>query len=631
MTFGEKVQSYRKKKGLSQEELADKIGVSRQAVQKWESGNSMPELNKLILLSDVLELSLDSLLKDDEKVSIKEEDKLNVNNETNEEHKQDSLPKSIIPKIKDNNSYPEENRVRANSENALNTSLKVTQNEEPKQSIKIQYIKRLNRNKLNHIKAWLIVGCILSPLAFSGSLLPTVGYYTYYALFGLFLYCVTIPLCAYAIHKCSYATKKSELIGVGVVSLILVSFIGGLLILTLNEGHFEDTDEIDTQPIYEYTKEDKPVNLSSNEASKAASVSNSSSFRYPRNISFVGYENNSLNKIENINNPAYEALIRKGFIYLNNAQFSDANKCFDLAIDEVELCGEAYLGKLLCDLKIPSIEELKKQLSIDILESTNFKLSFDLGTLFNRNVLKDIYDSIILNAKKYYYNIAENLYLERKYDEAIFQFEALKDYKDSLDMIKECYYKKGIECAYKIKDIKTIDNLNLASNCFSHCVGYKKSDDILKEAKKNVDNIVKEYKDYYLYLLNLKMPETISLEILEELYNDLIINKNTIFEPNYPEFDEMIEKVEIKALNYLKVMCPVYIDSLKSVNKLKRLKELVSLIANNRDASELYELIDKKIPKLHAQNKKIVIVVSIVIALGVIGTIVGVCFSIAHT
>lgn len=73
MIFGDKLQSLRKDKKLSQEELADKLGVSRQAVSKWESGSTYPEMDKLIMLCKIFNVSLDELTND----SIKD---LNVDN-----------------------------------------------------------------------------------------------------------------------------------------------------------------------------------------------------------------------------------------------------------------------------------------------------------------------------------------------------------------------------------------------------------------------------------------------------------------------------------------------------------------------------------------------------------------------
>ena len=62
MSFGENLQLIRKKNQLSQEGLAEMLGVSRQAVSKWELGEGYPEVDKLLLLSKKLNVSLDSLL-----------------------------------------------------------------------------------------------------------------------------------------------------------------------------------------------------------------------------------------------------------------------------------------------------------------------------------------------------------------------------------------------------------------------------------------------------------------------------------------------------------------------------------------------------------------------------------------
>ena len=61
--MADRIQSLRKAKGISQEELADRVGVSRQAVSKWESGQSMPELDKAVALSEFFEVTTDYLLK----------------------------------------------------------------------------------------------------------------------------------------------------------------------------------------------------------------------------------------------------------------------------------------------------------------------------------------------------------------------------------------------------------------------------------------------------------------------------------------------------------------------------------------------------------------------------------------
>ncbi|WP_151736220.1 helix-turn-helix transcriptional regulator [Paenibacillus tengchongensis] len=62
--FAEKLQGYRREKGMSQEKLAEVIGVSRQAVSKWESGQTYPEMDKMLALSRLFGVSLDHLVLD---------------------------------------------------------------------------------------------------------------------------------------------------------------------------------------------------------------------------------------------------------------------------------------------------------------------------------------------------------------------------------------------------------------------------------------------------------------------------------------------------------------------------------------------------------------------------------------
>lgn len=63
MNIADRIQQLRKAKGISQEELADKIGVSRQAVSKWESEQTTPDVEKVLLLSDFFDVTTDYLLK----------------------------------------------------------------------------------------------------------------------------------------------------------------------------------------------------------------------------------------------------------------------------------------------------------------------------------------------------------------------------------------------------------------------------------------------------------------------------------------------------------------------------------------------------------------------------------------
>ena len=65
MILANKIMALRKKNGWSQEELADKVGVSRQSVSKWESMQSVPDLDKILLLAQVFAVSTDYLLKEE--------------------------------------------------------------------------------------------------------------------------------------------------------------------------------------------------------------------------------------------------------------------------------------------------------------------------------------------------------------------------------------------------------------------------------------------------------------------------------------------------------------------------------------------------------------------------------------
>lgn len=74
MNLGEKIYKLRKEKGLSQEALAELVGTTRQAISKWENNQGHPETEKLLSLSNVFEVSVDFLLKD-EKVAVSTDEK----------------------------------------------------------------------------------------------------------------------------------------------------------------------------------------------------------------------------------------------------------------------------------------------------------------------------------------------------------------------------------------------------------------------------------------------------------------------------------------------------------------------------------------------------------------------------
>ena len=86
MEFHEKLQELRKRKGLTQEELAQKLYVSRTAISKWESGRGYPSIESLKLIANFFSVTIDELLSCDEVLSIAQHD-----NEQKEGHYRDLI------------------------------------------------------------------------------------------------------------------------------------------------------------------------------------------------------------------------------------------------------------------------------------------------------------------------------------------------------------------------------------------------------------------------------------------------------------------------------------------------------------------------------------------------------------
>lgn len=63
MNFSEKLKEIRKNEGLSQEQLAEKIGVSRQAITKWETGKGLPDVENMVIIAEIFKTTLDELLR----------------------------------------------------------------------------------------------------------------------------------------------------------------------------------------------------------------------------------------------------------------------------------------------------------------------------------------------------------------------------------------------------------------------------------------------------------------------------------------------------------------------------------------------------------------------------------------
>lgn len=71
MNIGKKIREIRQRQNITQEQLANDLAISRQAVSRWESGKAIPDIENLMYISNLYDVSLDELIKGDEKVSRK--------------------------------------------------------------------------------------------------------------------------------------------------------------------------------------------------------------------------------------------------------------------------------------------------------------------------------------------------------------------------------------------------------------------------------------------------------------------------------------------------------------------------------------------------------------------------------
>lgn len=101
MHLGEKIFKLRKEKGLSRDALAEKVGTKRQAMSKWENNQGFLETEKLLLLSNIFEVSTDYLLKDEKSIQTNEEHGYYMNKEmatgfiTNQKKPKKENPKDV--------------------------------------------------------------------------------------------------------------------------------------------------------------------------------------------------------------------------------------------------------------------------------------------------------------------------------------------------------------------------------------------------------------------------------------------------------------------------------------------------------------------------------------------------------
>ena len=111
LKLSEKLQLLRNNNRLSQEELAEKLGISRQAISKWESGKSIPDLNKLVSISELYNVTIDSLVKDTDEIYILDSKEIKISAEQKPEKVDDKKTQLVI---NINRGYPLEYEYKSN-------------------------------------------------------------------------------------------------------------------------------------------------------------------------------------------------------------------------------------------------------------------------------------------------------------------------------------------------------------------------------------------------------------------------------------------------------------------------------------------------------------------------------------
>lgn len=81
MSIAERLQKLRKQSGYSQEQVAEMLGLSRQAISKWESGQGKPEIDNIVKLTEIYNVSADYILLGTEKVSVPVPEKKELSHE----------------------------------------------------------------------------------------------------------------------------------------------------------------------------------------------------------------------------------------------------------------------------------------------------------------------------------------------------------------------------------------------------------------------------------------------------------------------------------------------------------------------------------------------------------------------
>ncbi len=112
MEFNNRLYKLRKQSGMSQEELANRLNVSRQTISKWEVGDSTPDLEKLVAISDLFHVSLDELVIGEDSRKADEEKNDDKKNELNDNSNEGKNKTDVLTML-DEKVLTDENKTKA--------------------------------------------------------------------------------------------------------------------------------------------------------------------------------------------------------------------------------------------------------------------------------------------------------------------------------------------------------------------------------------------------------------------------------------------------------------------------------------------------------------------------------------
>ena len=304
-----------------------------------------------------------------------------------------------------------------------------------------------------------------------------------------------------------------------------------------------------------------------------------------------------------VSDTGYDALIRKGHTYLKNHKMEQAKRCFEKAIEATELCGDAYLGILLCEYQLESLEELLAQSDLSILENENFKLAHEFANKSCNATLDKVEKAIINNEKKERYNQAKSSLEAGRFDAAIEEFKELGDFEDSPEQIKECIYQKGQMYFGYINNIKNLGYCDDAIACFEEVISYKDSKEMIDKTNSLRAKITEEYKTSCISKYFIALPKDVTLLTLAELVKSVKANKDRVFTPSFSEFDDARAEAEASVIKFFVEKCPTLIQSFKALDECSKLTGLCSCVEKDKNLKSVHELIKQREQEIKEQIK----------------------------